>query len=176
MRFPTPMQVPARNLKRGLALSALALAAALPAMAQDSPAQPMNCAPAEISLAPPMPQVQPAHEGPMTRAEVIEQLKSAKAAGTMSLSGEIGDSAEVLAARETFNALQTEVYNAQVATAQAQQLAAAACTPTQPTADANTPQLHVKADVTLTELMDLLARQDGYVVLVVDEEREQDAV
>jgi hypothetical protein len=173
-----------RSLWRGLALSTLALAATLPAMAQNSPSpalEPrMNCAPAEISLAAPLAQVQPIHEGPLSRAEVIEQLKSAKAAGTMTLSGEMGDSPEVLAHREAFNALQTEVYDAQVAAAQAQQMAAASCIAAQPIAalpaDAEPAQLHVSADTTLAELMDVLAQTEGYVVLVVDEDVEADAV
>lgn len=56
-----------------------------------------------------------AHAGPanpgseLSRAEVREDLKDARAMNTMTPSGEIGDTAEVLAARETFNALQTEV-------------------------------------------------------------------
>ena len=45
----------------------------------------------------------------LTRADVREDLKDARATNTMTPSGEIGDTAEVLAARETFNALQTEV-------------------------------------------------------------------
>lgn len=45
----------------------------------------------------------------LTRAEVREDLKDARATNTMTPSGEIGDTAEVLAARETFYALQTEV-------------------------------------------------------------------
>ena len=57
----------------------------------------------------------------LTRAEVREDLKDARATNTMTPSGEIGDTAEVLAARETFNALQTEVMLAR--NQQAQQVA-----------------------------------------------------
>lgn len=49
----------------------------------------------------------------LTRAEVREDLKDARATNRMTPSGETGDTAEVLAARETFNALQTEVVLAQ---------------------------------------------------------------
>lgn len=74
----------------------------------------------------------------LTRAEVREDLKDARATNMMTPSGEIGDSADVLAARETFNALQTEV----MASKQARQTAA--------------------ASQTLDELVaDLQARDDG---------------
>lgn len=44
-----------------------------------------------------------------TRAEVREALHQARITGRMSAGGEIGDTPEVLKAREDFNALQTEV-------------------------------------------------------------------
>jgi hypothetical protein len=51
--------------------------------------------------------------GPLTRQQVREALRIARAAGTMSPSGEIGDTEAVLAARENFNALQAEVMMAE---------------------------------------------------------------
>lgn len=47
-----------------------------------------------------------------TRAEVREDLKDARAMNTMTPAGEMGDTPDVLAAREAFNALQTEVFAA----------------------------------------------------------------
>jgi len=48
--------------------------------------------------------------GPLTRAQVREALRTARAAGTMLLPGEIGDNSDaVLTARENFNAAQAEV-------------------------------------------------------------------
>lgn len=49
----------------------------------------------------------------LSRDDVRESLSTARAAGTMSRGGEAGDTAQVLAAREEFNALQTEVLTAQ---------------------------------------------------------------
>lgn len=47
--------------------------------------------------------------GIYTRAEVKEILANARMAGTLSRNGEAGDTPEVLAARDNFNALQAEV-------------------------------------------------------------------
>jgi hypothetical protein len=57
--------------------------------------------------------------GPLTRAQAREALKTARAAGTTTLAGEIGDSEAVLAAREHFNALQAEVLPAEYERGQA---------------------------------------------------------
>lgn len=65
-----------------------------------------------------------AHAGPagagggLTRAEVRQDLQDARAMSTIAPAGEIGDTTEVLAAREAFNALQTEVLMARYAQAQ----------------------------------------------------------
>jgi len=62
---------------------------------------------------------------PLTRADVREALKMARASNTMTPAGEIGDTTEVLQAREDFYVLQTEVlqaeYLAAAQRAQAQQ-------------------------------------------------------
>jgi len=55
--------------------------------------------------------------GPLTRAAVRESLKTARAANTITPSGEMGDTPEVLAARENFYAAQTEQIHAQYAAA-----------------------------------------------------------
>ena len=68
--------------------------------------------------------------GPLTRAQVRESLRVARAAGTLSPSGEIGDTEAVLAARENFNALQAEVMLAEYQRAGEQRIAALAATPT----------------------------------------------
>ncbi|MBC7938474.1 MAG: DUF4148 domain-containing protein [Chitinophagaceae bacterium] len=47
--------------------------------------------------------------GPRTRAEVRDELNQARAAGTLTPTHEIGDTQEVLDARETFAELQREV-------------------------------------------------------------------
>ena len=54
---------------------------------------------------------------PLTRAQVRESLAMARLANLVTPSGEIGDTAEVLQAREDFNALQTEVLQAEHRTA-----------------------------------------------------------
>ena len=50
---------------------------------------------------------------PLTRAEVRESLAMARLANLVTPSGEMGDTADVLQAREDFNALQTEVMQAE---------------------------------------------------------------
>lgn len=97
-----------------LALSALGLGASLPALAQEQ-VQDTVAAPTATQ-----PDVIRTQEGPLTRAQVLESLRSARAANLMSPATEMGDSPEVLAARETFYALQTEVLLAEYAAAQAQ--------------------------------------------------------
>lgn len=57
--------------------------------------------------------------GPLTRQQVREALQTARAAGTMTLAGEIGDSDAVLTARENFNAAQAEVLLAEYTRGQA---------------------------------------------------------
>jgi hypothetical protein len=61
--------------------------------------------------------------GPLTRDEVREALRNARAANLMTPAGE-GDGADVLAAREVFNALQAEVLLAEYADQQAREVAA----------------------------------------------------
>ena len=69
-----------------------------------------------------------ATRGPLTREEVREATRTARAAGLISGTGEFGDTPQLLQRREDFNALQTEVllaeYHAQVMHAQAEQQAA----------------------------------------------------
>lgn len=54
---------------------------------------------------------------PLTRAQVRESLAMARLANLVTPSGEMGDTADVLQAREDFNALQTEVMQAEYRTA-----------------------------------------------------------
>ena len=54
---------------------------------------------------------------PLTRAQVLESLAMARLANLVTPSGEMGDTADVLQAREDFNALQTEVMQAEYRTA-----------------------------------------------------------
>lgn len=54
---------------------------------------------------------------PLTRAQVRESLAMAKLANMVGRGGEVGDGDEVLMARENFNALQTEVIEAEYRTA-----------------------------------------------------------
>jgi hypothetical protein len=61
--------------------------------------------------------------GPLTRDDVREALRNARAANLMTPAGE-GDGADVLAAREAFNALQAEVLLAEYAAQQAREMAA----------------------------------------------------
>lgn len=56
-------------------------------------------------------------EQPLTRARVRESLAMARLANLVSPGGELGDTTEVLQAREDFNALQTEVMEAEYRTA-----------------------------------------------------------
>jgi hypothetical protein len=50
--------------------------------------------------------VRDASAGPLTREQVREELREAKAHGTMAGTGEAGDTPEILAARDKFNAIQ----------------------------------------------------------------------
>lgn len=52
--------------------------------------------------------------GPLTREEVREELRQARANGTLSMHGEAGDTPTVLAAREAFNKTQSETIVAEV--------------------------------------------------------------
>jgi hypothetical protein len=52
--------------------------------------------------------------GPLTREQVREQLRQARESGTLSMHGEAGDTAQVLAAREAFNAAQAKTIVAEV--------------------------------------------------------------
>lgn len=52
--------------------------------------------------------------GPLTREQVVAELRQARANGTMSMHGEAGDTPEVLAAREAFNVAQAETIVAEV--------------------------------------------------------------
>jgi|GEM_PF-6181131 len=58
-----------------------------------------------------------AQNEPLTRAHVLESLALARLANLVTPSGELGDTAAVLQAREDFNALQTEVMQAEYRTA-----------------------------------------------------------
>ena len=102
-----------RTLASALALAALA---ALPMTAHaDRYADP---------LAPAASQEAPANA--LSRAQVREELRTWKSAGMVSMPGEIGDTAAVLAARQTFNELQSEVLTAEYAAAERQLQAFAA--------------------------------------------------
>ena len=59
-------------------------------------------------------------EGGLTREQVREELRTWRAAGLLPMNGEITETPEVLANRQTFNELQTEVLQAEYAAAEAQ--------------------------------------------------------
>lgn len=52
--------------------------------------------------------------GPLTREQVKEELRQARANGTLSMQGESGDTPQVLAARDAFNSTQSETIVAEV--------------------------------------------------------------
>ena len=165
-----------RSLLRGLAMTTLALAASLPALAQeDLPpgiGQSVRCTPTGVDMtAPELPVLN--HAGPRTRAEVVEQLRSARATNTITPATEPGDTQDVLDAREAFNALQAEVYAARVAAVQAHQQLASACERARTLAaqygDEEPTEVRMLAGVSLGELMQALADEPDLVVLVVDD-------
>ena len=98
-----------------------------------------------------MPETVPAD--PLSREAVRDALAHARATNRLTPPGEIGDTAEVLSQRETFNALQAEVLTEE---AERQALAA----PREPVA------LTVGQ---LFQLMDRAAAEGRTVVLVVDD-------
>lgn len=71
--------------------------------------------PIEATQAPSV--VMAAQSEPLTRADVRESLAMARLANLVTPGGEMGDTADVLQAREDFNALQTEVLQAEYRTA-----------------------------------------------------------
>jgi hypothetical protein len=76
--------------------------------------------PAEAIIAMPMNVTQTA---PLTRQDVVDDLKLAEEAGTKTPDGDIGDTPRVLAAREQFNARQAIEIRARYRLAQEQALA-----------------------------------------------------
>ena len=62
---------------------------------------------------------------PTTRAQVQEELRQARAAGTLSMAGELADTDAVLAARDSFNVAQAEQITAAYAALAAQDAAVA---------------------------------------------------
>jgi hypothetical protein len=76
--------------------------------------------PAEAIIAMPMNVTQTA---PLTRQDVVDDLKLAEEAGTKTPDGEIGDTPRVLAAREQFNARQAIEIRARYRLAEEQALA-----------------------------------------------------
>jgi hypothetical protein len=91
-------------LVRLAAISALGLSAAVPSGA--ATARPVAHTEYDMAQWAPFEQ---ARGGGLTRAEVRESLQMARLLGLTSRGGETGDSDALLMARETFNALQTEV-------------------------------------------------------------------
>lgn len=120
-------------------------------------------------------------QAPLTRADVRESLKMARLSNTMTPSGEIGDTPAVLQAREDFNALQTEVLQAEYAAATAREQAVAMALRTSTDGQASgvvEQEIVVAPDMTVGELMSFLqdSRAEGtvYVVLPNADETEAD--
>ena len=90
-----------------------------------------------------------------TRAEVREALATARQTRLITPDGDIGDTPEVLALRETFNALQTEVLQAAPAAAP-------------PAVAASLPVMSIGE---LFALMDRAAADGGVVLLMLGRER-----
>lgn len=104
---------------------------------------------------------------PLTRAEVRESTRLAKAANLVTPNGDIGDSPDVLQAREDFYALQTEVLNAQYAVQYQAQLLAQAQADEQ-----NQQQMADSAEAMdeLTAWLNRAAEQGGVTMIVMDGE------
>jgi len=119
--------------------------------------------------------------GPLTRADVKASLQVARAARTLGMQGEIGDSEEVVAHRQAFNELQAEVLQARyAAAAQTQgqlQEQVADATPAaeaageMPTADTT---VVVTPDMTVRELFALMGEGEQPVTVVMVEEADVD--
>jgi len=86
-----------RKNRLALAAVCLALCAAMPALAQEPPAEPARV-PAGVRLVP----LPPASEG-TDREAVRRDFEEARAAGTLTPDGELGDTPAVLAARDRAN-------------------------------------------------------------------------
>jgi hypothetical protein len=120
----------------GLSAAALAVAAfaAAPAFADEPSAE--GTGSAALTMPVPVPEytvvisgTRDPGAGPLTREQVREELREAKAAGTMAGTGEAGDTPQILTARDHFNAMQydklmskaIDEQNAQMAYADLQQ-------------------------------------------------------
>ena len=165
---PNPM----RTTFAALALAALtgaASAASAPMMGNANNVLPGNDdeAPMLIVTAPAVPASQDSAsdtEAAITRDQVQDELMIARQTGTLTPSGEIGDTPEILAAREAYNELQAEVLEAQYAQAAAEAAAAAVPVSALPATDADAVTMTMGD---LIQLIDAAQQQGDAVVLVV---------
>ncbi|MGC4080120.1 MAG: hypothetical protein QM702_24345 [Rubrivivax sp.] len=91
-----------QNHRWALGALGLMLGAALPALAQEPPAEPAHV-PAGVHLVPLAPQAEAT-----SREAVLDEFRAARAAGTLTPDGEAGDTPLVLAARERANQAQAQ--------------------------------------------------------------------
>lgn len=103
---------PTRLAAAAVALAALAVSASSYAAAETSSAE--AAAQNEAALAVSSTYRSANGGGPLTREQVREELRQARENGTMSMHGELGDTPQVLAAREAFNVAQSETIVAEV--------------------------------------------------------------
>ncbi|HLL12495.1 MAG TPA: hypothetical protein VK570_15640 [Rubrivivax sp.] len=108
-----------------VAITALAASASSFAASEASSATPDAIAQNEAALAVSSTYRAANGGGPLTREQVREQLRQARESGTLSMNGEAGDTPQVLAAREAFNAAQAETIVAEVVADQHRVLALA---------------------------------------------------
>lgn len=97
----------------------------LPSMRSPVAASPVLASPQEASLAATSAYASASFGGALTREQVREQLRQARADGTLSMQGEAGDTPRVLAAREAFNVAQGEAIMAEYAADQQRTVALA---------------------------------------------------
>ena len=112
---------------------------------------------------------------PLTRADVQDALRTARVAGLVTPSTEAGDTPEILASREAFYALQTQVLLAEYAAQQRQAIAAAKGTGIAGRRDLV--EVNVEPGMTASEVSDLMAEtRPGRrgVVLIIHQDKEAD--
>ena len=112
---------------------------------------------------------------PLTRADVQEALRTARLAGLVTPSTEAGDTPEILASREVFYALQTEVLLAEYAEQQRQAMGAAKSLARAGKRDVV--EVNIEPGMTASEVSDLVAEtRPGRrgVVLIIHQDKEAD--
>ena len=111
---------------------------------------------------------------PLTRADVQEALRTARLAGLVTPSTEAGDTPEILASREVFYALQTEVLLAEYADQQRQAMVVKG---TARPGKRDVVEVNVEPGMTASEVSDLMAEtRPGRrgVVLIIHQDKEAD--